>query len=128
MPIDFIPFPAWIPKRERVWRALEGQTGKALDVRYLLLESVEDDYQVQAGVNQSGFLSYVFFSKPYARNRGVDALSGIIHPVPGSSLRGFQNLVWDLSGAADFLKLEIYGTLSGPEGGGAGDRITLKRE
>ncbi|MEP6801667.1 MAG: hypothetical protein ABJC07_07010 [Acidobacteriota bacterium] len=127
LPIDFIPFPAWIPRRDRVWRALEGQTGKVLDVRYLLLESVEDDYLVQAGVNQSGFLSYVFSSKPYARNRGVDALSDVIHPDPGSSLRGFQNLVWDFSGAADFLKLEVYGTLSGPEGG-RGDRITLKRK
>ena len=127
LPIDFIPFPAWIPKRERVWRALEGQSRKVLDVRYLLLESVEDDYLIQAGVNQSGFLSYVFFSTPYARNRGVDALSDIIHPDPGSSLRGFRNLVWDLSGAADFLKLEVYGTLSGP-GGGPGERITLKRK
>ncbi len=127
LPLDFIPFPAWMPKRERVWRALEGQSRKVLDVRYLLLESIEDDYLVQAGVNQSGFLSYVFFSKAYAKNRGVDALSDIIHPDPGSSLRGFRNLVWDLSGAADFLKLEVYGTLSGPEGG-AGERITLKRK
>ncbi len=127
LPVDFIPYPAWIPRRERVWRALEGQSRRVLDVRYLLLESIEDDYLVQAGVNQSGFLSYVFFSKPYARNRGVDALSDVIHPNPGSSLRGFQNLVWDLSGAADFLKLEVYGTLSGPESGRA-ERITLKRK
>ncbi|MDQ2870271.1 MAG: hypothetical protein M3S32_05975 [Acidobacteriota bacterium] len=127
LPIDFIPFPAWVPARERVWRALEGQSRRVLDVRYLLLESVEDDYLVQAGVNQGGFLSYVFFSREYTRNRGVDALSGVIHPDPGSDLRGFRNLVWDLSGAADFLKLEVYGTLSGPEGG-AGDRLTLKRK
>ncbi len=127
LPIDYIPFPAWVPPRERVWRALEGQSRRVLDVRYLLLESVEDDYLVQAGVNQSGFLSYVFFSREYARHRGVDALSDVIHPEPGSDLRGFRNLVWDLSGAADFLKLEVYGTLSGPEGG-PGDRLTLKRK
>ncbi|MCA1582851.1 MAG: hypothetical protein LC796_15975 [Acidobacteria bacterium] len=127
LPIDYIPFPAWVPSRERVWRALEGQSRRVLDVRYLLLESVEDDYLVQAGVNQSGFLSYVFFSREYARHRGVDALSDVIHPEPGSDLRGFRNLVWDLSGAADFLKLEVYGTLSGPEGG-PGDRLTLKRK
>lgn len=125
LPIDFIPFPAWMPPRDRVWRALEGQSRRASDVRYLLLESVEDDYLVQAGINQSGFLSYAFFSRDYARNRGVDALSAIIHPDPGSSLRGFQNLVWDFSGAADFLALEVNATLSGPEG--TRDRLILKR-
>ncbi|MEP6767241.1 MAG: hypothetical protein ABJC61_01130 [Acidobacteriota bacterium] len=127
LPIDYIPFPRWVPPRERVWRALEGQSRRVLDVRYLLLESVEDDYLVQAGVNQSGFLSYVFFSREYARHRGVDALSDVIHPEPGSDLRGFRNLVWDFSGAAHFLKLEVYGTVSGPEGGAA-DRLTLKRK
>ena len=95
------------------------------DVRYLLLESVEDDYLVQAGFNRSGFLSYAFFSRDYAHDRGLDALSGVIHPDPGSSLRGFRNLVWDLSGSADFLSLEVHATLSGPEG--SPDRITLKR-
>lgn len=125
LPIDFIPFPAWMPARQRLWRALEGQTRKPENVRYLLLESVEDDYLVQAGINQSGFLSYVFFSPDYASGRGVDTLSKVIHPDPGSSLRGFQNLVWDFSGAADFLSLEIYASLSGPEG--IFDRLTLKR-
>ena len=124
LPIDFIPVPAWMPPRERVWRVLEGQSRRILDVRYLLLESVEDDYLVQAGVNRSGFLSYAFFSREYAHNRGLDALSAVIHPDPGSSLRGFRNLVWDLSGAADFLNLEVYATLSGPEGGAA-DRLTV---
>lgn len=126
LPIDFIPFPAWMPPRERLWRVLEGQSRKGLDVRYLLLESVEDDYLVQAGFNRSGFLSYVFFSKEYSHNRGLDALSAIIHPEPGSSLRGFRNLVWDLSGAADFLSLEVYATLSGPEG--TSDKLTLRRD
>jgi hypothetical protein len=125
VPIDFIPFPSWMPARERVWRAVEGQSRHMADVRYLLLESVEDDYLVQAGFNRSGFLSYAFFSRDYAHNRGLDALSAVIHPDPGSSLRGFRNLVWDLSGAADFLSLEVHATLSGPEG--TPDRITLKR-
>ncbi|HEX7252891.1 MAG TPA: hypothetical protein VF376_08435 [Thermoanaerobaculia bacterium] len=125
LPIDFIPFPAWMPPRERVWRALEGQSRRTLDVRYVLLESIEDDYLVQAGLNRSGFLSYAFFSRDYAHNRGLDGLSAIIHPDPGSSLRGFHNLVWDLSGAADFLTLEVHATLTGPDG--TPDRITLKR-
>ena len=124
--IDFIPLPPWMPSRERLWRVLEGQSRRTADVRYLLLESVEDDYLVQAGINQTGFLSYAFFSKPYARGRGLDALSGIIHPEPGSDLRGFRNLVWDFSGAADFLTLEVGATLSGPDGG-AVDRLMLKR-
>ncbi len=123
--VDFIPVPAWMPHRDRVWRALEGQSRRVLDVRYVLLESVEDDYVVQAGLNRSGFLSYAFFSRGYAHDRGLDALSSVIHPDPGSSLGGFKNLVWDFSGAADFLKLEVYATLSGPEG--TTDRLTLKR-
>lgn len=123
--VDFIPFPAWMPTRDRVWRALEGQSRRVLDVRYVLLESVEDDYVVQAGINRSGFLSYAFFSRGYARKRGLDSLSDVIHPDPGSSLGGFKNLVWDFSGAADFLKLEVYATLSGPEG--IPDRLTLTR-
>jgi hypothetical protein len=125
LPIDFIPFPAWVPARNRLWRPLEGQSRRGEQIRYLLLESVEDDYLVQAGINQSGFLSYAFFSPAYASGRGVDVLSKIIHPEPGSSLRGFQNLVWDLSGGADFLNLEVYAKLSGPEG--IPDRLTLKR-
>jgi hypothetical protein len=124
--VDFIPLPPWMPPRERVWRVLEGQSRRAAEVRYLLLESVEDDYLVQAGINQTGFLSYAFFSKPYARGRGLDALSGIIHPEAGSDLRGFSNLLWDFSGAADFLTLDVAATLSGPDGG-AVDRLTLKR-
>ncbi|MEO8431977.1 MAG: hypothetical protein ABI592_10745 [Acidobacteriota bacterium] len=125
LPIDFIPFPAWMPGRERLWRVLEGQSRRSTDVRYLLLESVEDDYLVQAGINRTGFLSYAFFSREYAHNRGLDALSAIIHPEAGSSLRGFRNLVWDLSGSADFLTLEVYAALSGPEG--TPDKLTLKR-
>ncbi|MGH9317441.1 MAG: hypothetical protein ACRD1P_10065 [Thermoanaerobaculia bacterium] len=125
LPIDFVPFPAWVPARNRLWRALEGQSRRGEQVRYLLLESVEDDYLVQTGINQSGFLSYAFFSPAYASGRGVDTLSKIIHPEAGSSLRAFQNLVWDLSGAADFLNLEVYAKLSGPEG--IPNRLTLKR-
>ncbi|MDQ2978729.1 MAG: hypothetical protein M3R62_05880, partial [Acidobacteriota bacterium] len=124
--IDFIPFPGWMPPRDRVWRALEGESRRIADPRYLLLESVEDDYLVQAGINQSGFLSYAFFSREYAHSRGLDALSTVIHPDPGSSLRSFRNLVWDLSGSADFFALEVHATVSGPEG--SMDRLTLKRK
>ena len=125
LPIDFIPFPAWVPKRSRVWRALEGHSRRPETIRYLLLESVEDDYLVQAGINPSGFLSYAFFSPGYARGRGADSLSGIIHPEAGSSLYGFHNLVWDLSGAADFMAMEVRATLSGPDG--KPRQLTLKR-
>ena len=123
--MDFIPYPGWIPKRSRVWRAIEGQSRRPGTPRYLLLESVEDDYLVQAGINPSGFLSYAFFSPAYAKGRGTDALSAIIHPAPGSSLYGFNNLVWDLSGAADFLTMEVRATLSGPDG--KAQRLILKR-
>jgi len=116
LPIDFVPYPPWVPARERVWRVLEGESRRREQVRYLLLESIEDDYLVQAGINETGFLSWVFFSRPYASDRGLDALSRVIHPEPGSSLRGFQNLVWDLSGSADFLTLVVNATVSGPEG------------
>lgn len=117
VPVDFIPFPAWVPARQRLWRSLEAPNRrKGEAVRYVLLESLEDDYLVQAGVNDSGFLSYVFFSPTYSRARGVDALSRVIHPESGSSLRGFQNLVWDFSGAADFLRLEVNASVSGPDG------------
>jgi len=125
LPIDFIPYPAWVPKRSRVWRALEGQSRRSETIRYLLLESVEDDYLVQAGINPSGFLSYAFFSPAYARGRGMDSLSGIIHPEAGSSLYRFRNLVWDLSGAADFIAMEVHATLSGPDG--HPQRISLSR-
>jgi hypothetical protein len=126
VPVDFIPFPAWVPGRQRLWRSLEAPNRrKGEPARYLLLESLEDDYLVQAGLNDTGFLSYVFFSPTYSRARGVDALSRVIHPEPGSSLRGFQNLVWDLSGAADFLKLEVNASVAGPDG--QADRFKLKR-
>jgi len=124
--IDFVPFPAWVPSRNRVWRALEGLTRRGEPVRYLLLESVEDDYLVQIGINQTGFLSYAFFSPAYASGRGVDTLSKIIHPEAGSSLRAFQNVVWDLSGDTDFLNLETHAKISGPEG--IPSRLTLRRK
>jgi len=125
--VDFVPFPAWVPARQRAWRSLEAPNKKKEKepVHYLLLESLEDDYLVQAGISETGFLSYVFFSPDYGKARGVDALSRIIHPEPGSSLRGFQNLVWDFSGSADFLKLEVHATVAGPDG--QSDRLTLKR-
>jgi len=127
IPVDFIPFPAWVPARQRVFRSLEAASNakRKEPVRYLLLESLEDDYLVQAGINETGFLSYVFASPAYGKTRGVDALSKVIHPEPGSSLIGFQNLVWDFSGSADFLKLEVNATLSGPDG--LADRLKLKR-
>jgi hypothetical protein len=125
LPIDFIPYPPWIPARDRIWRVLEGESRRPEQVRYLLLESIEDDYLVQAGINESGFLSWVFFSHPYASGRGVDVLSRVIHPEPGSSLRGFKDLVWDLSGAADFLTLQVHATISEPEK--TPIRVTLTR-
>ena len=125
VPVDFIPFPAWVPARERLWRSLEAPNRSKEPIRYLLLESLEDDYVVQAGISETGFLSYVFLSPAYGQARGTDALSVIIHPEPGSSLRGFQNLVWDFSGSADFLKLEIAATVAGPDG--LTDRLELKR-
>ena len=113
--VDFIALAPWMPERARLWRALEGINRKQSEVRYLLMESIEDDYVVQAGINRSGFLSYAFFSKPYAPNRGMDLLSGIVHPEPGSSLGDFRNLVWDLTGSADFLTLQVRATLEGPD-------------
>jgi hypothetical protein len=123
--IDFIPFAPWVPKRDRTWRAVEGQRRSAEATTYLLLESLEPDYLVQAGVNASGFLSYLYLSPAYASGRGTDALSRVIHPGPESSLRGFRNLVWDLSGAADFVGLEVAVSISGPAG--SADRIVLRR-
>lgn len=124
--LDFIPLAPWVPRRDRIWRAVEGQRPKAEDVSYLLVESLEPDYVVQAGINETGFLSYVFLSREYAGDRGQDALSRVIHPGPESSLRGFRNLVWDMSGAADFVALQVPITLSQPAG--AVDRIILRRE
>jgi hypothetical protein len=123
--VDFLSLAPWMPIRARLWRALEGISRKQPEVRYLLLESIEDDYVVQAGINRSGFLSYAFYSPSYASKRGVDALSGVIHPEPGSSLRDFRNLVWDLSGSADFLALQVRANLTGPDG--ITDRMVLKR-
>lgn len=124
--LDFIPMPPWMPHRDRQWRALEGQKARPDETSYLLLESVEPDYLVQAGINASGFLSYFFSSRDYAVRRGEDELSAVIHPGPESSLRGFHGLVWDLSGAADFVTLNVPITISQPSGGA--DRIVLKRE
>src|SRR5712691_11623227 len=123
--VDFLALAPWMPERARLWRALEGVNRKQPQVRYLLLESIEDDYVVQAGINRSGFLSYAFFSKPYAPTRGMDLLSGIVHPEQGSSLGDFRNLVWDLTGSADFLTLQVRATLTGPDR--IPDRMVLKR-
>lgn len=123
--IDFIPYAPWVPRRDRTWRAVEGQRRNPAETTYLLLESLEPDYLVQAGANASGFLSYLYLSPAYASGRGTDALSKVIHPGPESSLRGFRNLVWDLSGAADFVSLNVSATISGPAG--SSDRVVLKR-
>jgi hypothetical protein len=124
--MDFLELPGWIPERGRLWRALEGTGPGAEPAHYLLVESLETDYVIQAGINESGFLSYAFFSPAYAPARGEDVLSRVIHPEPGASLRGFRDLVWDLSGAANFLTLELPVTVSGPEGGEP-DSVTLTR-
>ena len=125
--LEFIPFPPWMPRRDRLWHAVEGQRAAADQTTYVLLEALDADYLIQAGVNASGFLSYLFLSPEYAAaQRGSDALSKAIHPGPDSSLRGFRNLVWDLSGAADFVSLQVPATLSQPAGGP--DRLVLKRQ
>ena len=124
--LDFIPYAPWMPQRERTWRAVEGLRKTIDETTYLLLESKESDYLVQAGVNATGFLSYLYLSPAYAFGRGTDALSKVIHPSPESSLRGFRNLVWDLSGSADFVTLQVTATISGPAG--SADRLTLRRQ
>lgn len=124
--LDFLELPGWVPARPRLWKEIEGAAQGAGTSRYVLVESLETDYLIQAGITETGFLSYVFFSPDYAPARGEDQLSRVIHPEPGSSLRGFRDLLWDLSGAADFLKLELSVSVSGPEGG-APDHLVLKR-
>jgi hypothetical protein len=124
--LDFIPLPPWTPQRDRRWRAVEGQRRTAEDTTYLLVESLETDYLIQAGINASGFLSYVYLAPYYAGGRGTDVLSKVIHPASANSLRGFRNLVWDLSGAADFVSLQVAATLSGPAG--TSDRLVLRRK
>jgi hypothetical protein len=123
--LDFIPFAPWVPARQRSWHAVEGMRRSPEETTYVLVESVEPDYLVQAGINASGFLSYLYLSPAYAQGRGTDALSRAIHPEPGSSLRGFHNLIWDFSGAADFVGLQIQTTISGPAG--SPDRVVLRR-
>lgn len=124
--IDFLELPGWMAKRPRLWKALEGAGHSAEPAHYVLVESLETDNLVQAGINESGFLSYAFFSGPDVLRRGEDVLSRVIHPEPHASLRGFRSLVWDLTGAADFLTMELPVTISGPQGG-APDSVTLKR-
>jgi len=124
--LEFLQLPGWVPDRPRLWKALEGAGRGAETSRYLLVESLETDYLIQAGINESGFLSYAFFSPAYAPPRGQDELSRVIHPEPGSSLRGFRDLLWDLSGAAEFVTLQLPVSVSGPEGG-TPDSVVLKR-
>lgn len=124
--LDFIPLAAWVPHRDRLWRVVEGRRQTAEETTYLLLESLEKDYLIQAGVNSTGFLSYVYLAPEYATApRGADALSRIIHPGSDNTLRGFRNVVWDLSGAADFVDLRVEATLAGPAG--TPDRLVLRR-
>ena len=122
--LEFIPLPPWMPRRDRLWHAVEGQRASAEQTTYVLLEALDPDYLIQAGVNASGFLSYIFLSPEYASGRGTDALSKAIHPGPDSSLRGFRNLVWDLSGAANFVSLQVPVTIGQPAG--AENRLILK--
>jgi hypothetical protein len=124
--LDFLPLPGWVPARDRLWKAFEGASPGGAPTSYLLVESLETDYLLQTGINASGFLSWVCFSPEDAPPRGRDEISRVIHPEPGASLSGFQNLIWDLSGAADFLTMQLPVTISGPEGG-ATDPITLTR-
>ena len=124
--LDFLQLPGWVPARDRLWKAFEGASPGPAPASYLLVESLETDYLLQAGVNSSGFLSWVCFSPDEAPPRGRDEISRVIHPEPGASLSGFRNLIWDLSGAANFLTMQLPVTISGPEGGAA-DPITLTR-
>ena len=124
--LDFLQLPGWVPTRDRLWKAFEGASPGGAPTSYLLVESLETDYLLQAGINASGFLSWVCFSPEEAPPRGRDEISHVIHPEPGASLSGFQNLIWDLSGAANFLTMQLPVTISGPEGG-ATDPITLTR-
>jgi hypothetical protein len=103
--LDFIPLPPWTPHRERQWRVVEGQRRTVEDTSYLLLESLESDYLIQAGVNASGFLSYVYLSPDYAsasavsagkNSRGTDVLSTIIHPASEARCAASQRRVGPL--------------------------------
>ena len=49
--LDFIPFAPWVPRRDRTWRAVEGLRKTPEETTYLLVESREPDYLIQAGVN-----------------------------------------------------------------------------
>jgi hypothetical protein len=124
--LEFVALPAWMPARDRTWRALEGARRGPDETTYLLLESVEPRDVVQAGLNASGFLSWLYLSGEYAQGRGTDMLSKVIHPGPESGLRGFKDIVWDLSGAADFVGLQVPATISQPAG--TVDRIVLRRK
>ena len=124
--LDFLQLPGWVPARDRLWKAFEGASPGGAPASYLLVESLETDYLLQAGINASGFLSWVCFSPETAPPRGRDEISRVIHPEPGASLSGFHDLLWNLSGAADFLAMRLPVTISGPEGGPA-DQIVLTR-
>ena len=124
--LDFVPLPPWLPARDRIWRPLEGARRSPEETTYLLLESVEPHDLIQAGMNASGFLSWIYLAGDYAQGRGSDMLSKTIHPGPDSGLRGFRNIVWDLSGAADFVGLQVPATISQPAG--TADRLVLRRK
>jgi hypothetical protein len=124
--LEFVPLPPWMPARERSWRALEGGGRRTEDATYLLLEAVEPHDVIQAGLNASGFLSWLYLAGDYAQGRGTDMLSRVIHPGRDSGLRGFREIVWDLSGAADFVGLQVPVTISQPAG--TPDKIVLRRK
>jgi len=124
--LEFVPIPPWMPAKERTWRAVEGARRSPDETTYLLLEAVEPKDVIQAGLNASGFLSWLYLAGDYAQGRGSDQLSRVIHPGPESGLRGFRNIVWDLSGAADFVGLQVPATISQPAG--TADRIVLRRK
>jgi hypothetical protein len=85
--LEFVPIPPWMPASERTWRAVEGAP-EPDETTYLLLEAVEPKDVIQAGLNASGFLSWLYLAGDYAQGRGSDQLSRVIHPGPRAASAG----------------------------------------
>jgi hypothetical protein len=135
----FAPIPPDLGPPLRSWRVLEGywtsppgrrRPGRPRppeDVDYVLLESDDGGHLCQIGARRNGFLSWAFFHSGKFPDdaRGRDQLSPILTPHADAQLSSFSDLVWDLSGATDFLKQRIEVTVTGP--GGGPDALFLMR-